>query len=113
MAVERSYSMEKNSNHIINILVSEQKPFVIIEPTLEIRGLDVLIIENFAQKHNLNINYILGNLSINNFFANEASFNELSTQIDLKYGNFKYFFQFDFKKMDFNLVNEKRIFTTF
>lgn len=77
------HCLGRGSNHI-NVLISERNPFFILEKTGSPRDLDVSIIENFAVKFNLQINYIFINSSLNSVVANEDHFNEFSSQIESK-----------------------------
>lgn len=57
--------------HKITVAISEQKPFTQFDEDAVPRGLDVMIIEQFAMKHNLQVNYVIVNLSMNKIFASE------------------------------------------
>lgn len=71
--------------HKITVALSERKPFVIFDGNKSPRGLDVTIIENFAQKFKLQIDYYICNSSLNNVFANEENFESFSEKTDLTY----------------------------
>lgn len=58
----------------INVMVSQAEPFVFIDnATQKLNGLDVKIIENFAKRVNLQVNYIITNESLNEVFSTEKS----------------------------------------
>lgn len=62
-----STSLEKSTNRkIIVAVLSERKPFTIIDEIGPPNGLDALMIENFARKFNFQVEYIDINSSLNN-----------------------------------------------
>lgn len=69
----RTVALEK---HKITVAVSERKPFVVIDQSGKPKGLDVLIIEHFARKFNLHIDFIIVNASLNYIFASNKNFME-------------------------------------
>lgn len=69
----------------ITVALSERRPFVILDQNGTPKGLDISIIENFAKKFHLQIDYIVINSSLNYVFANEESSIASSIFNDLKY----------------------------
>lgn len=63
-------SIDKHPNREITVALSERKPFVILNQNEAPKGLDVLIIENFASKNNLRIKYRVINSSLNTALSN-------------------------------------------
>lgn len=64
-------SSESKSISEISVMVSPSKPFAFYENGL-FKGLDVNIVENFARKFKLKIQYILANESLNEIFLTEG-----------------------------------------
>lgn len=60
-------------------MVSPSKPFAFYE-NQSFKGLDVLIVENFAKKYKLKIKYILANESLNKQFLTESGFESVTNQ---------------------------------
>lgn len=55
-----SLNSNKNSNRSITVMASVAEPFVIYDrKSSTLKGLDVDIINNFAQKHKLNVKFVL------------------------------------------------------
>lgn len=73
-------STEAKSSDKLTVMVSQAKPFAFHENGV-FKGLDVNIVENFAQKMKLSVNYILANESLNYVFGAEKRFNEFSQSI--------------------------------
>ena len=57
----------------ITVLVSQSKPFAFYENGA-FKGLDVNIVENFAKKFNLNVEYTVPHESLNKMFLAEDHF---------------------------------------
>lgn len=68
----------------ISIAVSERIPFVILKKNTTPSGLDIAIIENFAQKFNLQIEYITLNSSLNLISTEKEYLNKFSTRTDFR-----------------------------
>lgn len=69
----------------ISVAVSEQKPFVILDPNGgSPKGLDVLIVENFAKKFNFKIDYYILNASLNYIFVDKKHLNRFPVETILK-----------------------------
>lgn len=81
-APNRQYA---ESNGKISVMLSERNPFVFFNENGTPVGLDISIIENFAQKFHLRIDYIVINSSLNEIFSNEKNFNASSILNDIKY----------------------------
>lgn len=58
----------------IFVAFSTRVPFVYRTQTGELKGLDVMIIENFATKLKLNVKYVEYNISFNEMFRKEETF---------------------------------------
>lgn len=62
----------KDSEHITVMVSSQVEPFVIYKSNQQpLKGFDVNIVENFAIKHKLNINFIISNESLNEVFSSD------------------------------------------
>lgn len=68
----------------ISVVLSQRKPFVVIDQNGPPKGLDVSIVENFANTFNLQINYLIVNMSMNYAFVNEDNFERFHTEIILR-----------------------------
>lgn len=68
----------------ITIGYSKREPFVYTNRVGELRGLDVMIMENFARKFNLKLEYIEHNISLNEISNDNEAFEEYIQQDDLK-----------------------------
>lgn len=68
----------------ITVTVSEQKPFVKINQHGEPTGLDVHIINAFARKCNLSVDYSIINDSLNNILRNKQHYDALPIQTILR-----------------------------
>lgn len=82
-------AVQKNASKLypdykITVALSERNPFVILNQNGAPKGLDILIIENFARKLNLQIDYFLVNISLNYIFIDEDSFNAFPDQTFLR-----------------------------
>lgn len=82
-------AVQKNASKLypdykITVALSERNPFVILNQNGAPKGLDILIIENFARKSNLQIDYFLVNMSLNYIFVDEDSFNAFPDQTSLR-----------------------------
>lgn len=55
----------------ITVAIAEQKPFTEFDEDGVPKGLDVKIIENFAMKYHLQVDFVNINLSMNKMFASE------------------------------------------
>lgn len=69
--IEHNFQSNRVQKLQITVALSQRKPFVII-PKTKIhgpKGLDVLILKNFAQKFNLHINYVIVNSTQNSLNA--------------------------------------------
>lgn len=73
-----------NFKQKITVALSERKPFVFHDQNGILKGLDVSIIESFAKKHNLLINYVFVNVSLNYVFTNE-DFTSLPAHVNFRY----------------------------
>lgn len=73
-----------NTKNKIIVAVSERKPFVVFNPNGPPTGLDVLIIENFAKKMRLNVEYVRVNESLDALLA-EKGRNKFSLRATLRY----------------------------
>lgn len=69
----------------IKVSLSERRPFVVLGQNGKAKGLDVIIIENFAAKYNLQLEYFHLNLSLNFVFANKDNFKALPMDTLLGY----------------------------
>lgn len=58
----------------ITVAFSKQEPFVSIDQSGRLKGLDVSIITNFAQKLNLKVEFLFINASLNYILSNEKIF---------------------------------------
>lgn len=63
-AVEKSVFPKLRDNHKITVGLSVRKPFMMLNQNSAPTGIDIMIIENFARKLNLTIDYILVNVSL-------------------------------------------------
>lgn len=70
-------STEHHFNRKITVTIPTRNPIAIFDQNSVARGLDVLILENFAQKFDLQINYIAVNTSLNHIFSDEYGSNAL------------------------------------
>lgn len=71
-------------DHKITVTLSERKPFVFLDENGAPKGLDVLIIENFARKLNLKIDYFIVDSSLNYIFNDKNYFNATRDQTSLR-----------------------------
>lgn len=78
-------SLDRILNQKITVALSERKPFAMLDQNGTPKGLDVLIVENFAQKFHLQIDYVVINSSLNYIFTNEEYLLASSIFDDLKY----------------------------
>lgn len=85
VAAERQPVLGSRSIRRITVALSEQIPFVILNQNKTPTGLDVLIIENFAEKFHLQIDYVIFTSSLNYIFSNEKIFGEFSIENNLRY----------------------------
>lgn len=61
----------------ISVMFSQRKPFVIENGLNDVpRGLDVSILQNFAQQFQIEIEYIRSNKSLNTIFYSEKTFKQ-------------------------------------
>lgn len=58
----------------IFVAFSARVPFVYRSKTGKLKGLDILIIENFAKKLKFNVKYVEYNTSFNEMFSKEETF---------------------------------------
>lgn len=68
----------------ITVTLSGRKPFVILNSDGAPKGLDVLIIENFAKKLNLQIDYSVVNRSQNNISVDRDYSNVFPDQTSIR-----------------------------
>lgn len=68
----------------ITVTVSEQKPFVKINQHGAPTGLDVHIINAFARKFNLSVDYSIINDSLNHILCNKRYYDALPIQTTLR-----------------------------
>lgn len=89
---------ELGSYRKITVAVSERIPFVVLDQNETLMGLDVQILENFAKKFKLQIDYVIVDASLNYVFSNEQEFRKFSMQTNLRYflRIFSYFQSFSF-----------------
>lgn len=73
-------SMESKSIEKIKVMASHRVPFVIRGENL-LRGLDIDIVENFAKKHQLKMEYFTPNETLHEIFDSEDRF-EIFLQIN-------------------------------
>ena len=78
-------SAELGSDRRITVAISERIPFVILGRNRTSMGLDVQILENFAKKFHLQIDYVIINSSLNCAFSNGQHFRSFSIQTNLRY----------------------------
>lgn len=69
--------LEQYSNRKITVVIPKQNPVALLDDNDIRRGLDVLIIENFAQKFNLPINFKITKYSANYILSNQEGLNTL------------------------------------
>lgn len=74
-----------HSHDKITVTLSERQPFVIFNPERSPTGLDVLIIQNFAQKFNLKVEYHFVYESLNHVFSDAKYFNARSIDQKLRF----------------------------
>lgn len=72
-----SMPLMSNKDKII-VAFSERKPFVILNSKKEPHGLDVIIIQNFAEKFSFDVKYVFVNESLNYVFSDEHFFDSPS-----------------------------------
>lgn len=72
-----SMPLMSNKDKII-VALSERKPFVILNSKKEPRGLDVIMIQNFAEKFSFDVKYVVVNESLNYVFSDEHFFDSPS-----------------------------------
>lgn len=65
-------------NRIITVALSERIPFVIFDRNGTPNGLDILIIENFGRKFNLQIDYLVVNSSLNQVLMTKQDWSSFS-----------------------------------
>lgn len=70
-------SLVSNPIQKLIIMASQAKPYV-YEQKQSFRGLDIDIIENFAKKHNLKIEYVSASESLREVFGSEDCSNKFS-----------------------------------
>lgn len=63
---------------------SKREPFVYTNKDGTLRGLDVMIMENFAGKLNLKLEYVEHNISLNEISNNEEAFEKYIQQTYLQ-----------------------------
>lgn len=67
-----------NSSKEIVVAFSQRPPFVFQNSAGALNGLDILLVENFAKKTNLQIKYIEYKTPLNEVFIKEKTFNTLT-----------------------------------
>lgn len=78
-AVCSAQDFESQSGRTIKVMASLSEPFVILDEKLStLRGLDVDIINNFAKKYNLVVEFVIANESLNLAFSSD---NELGNKL--------------------------------
>lgn len=94
---------ESKALNKVNVLVSQSKPFVILE-NRPIKGLDIEILNMFGKKYNLEIEYIISNTSLNEAFCTDESFKHFTQSM-------KNFSKFDIfiGALDENLLTKKEL----
>lgn len=107
IAIDIVLCLDVAHSRIITVALSEQKPFVIIGEDDSPKGLDVSIIENFAKKLSLQINYVVINSSLNHMFSNEISFNPYSAHSSLRYVKLCNLSSFSMKFLHQHFVQER------
>lgn len=68
----------------IFVAFSTRKPFAYRSQSGAVKGLDFLIIENFARRINANVKYIEYNISFNGLFRKEETYTDLVLNRNLK-----------------------------
>lgn len=75
-------AMEPTEKIIVGF--TKREPFVYTDQHGNRNGLDIMIMENFARKHNLKLEYIEHNISLNEISNNKKAFEEYIQQDDLQ-----------------------------
>lgn len=83
-AIGMTMCLNADHDRTITVALSQQKPFVILDKNGSPTGLDVSIMENFAKKFNIHIDYIVVNSSLNYVLTNETNINSLFSQSILR-----------------------------
>lgn len=78
-------STEGYSEAKLSVAFSERKPFLTFNPDGSIRGVDVSILNNFARKFNLNIEYQFVNTSLNYILSSEEKLTNFAKRNILRY----------------------------
>ena len=68
---------EAKSLDKLTVMMSQANPFAFHENGV-FKGLEVKIVENFAKKLKLNVNYILANESLNEIFLTDGRFENVT-----------------------------------
>lgn len=84
-ATEQTSSEMLFHKNRIAVTLSERKPFVKIDQNGSPVGLDVLIIQNFAHRFKLSVEYFIINDSLNSIFSNEQHYIALPTRTILRW----------------------------
>lgn len=66
-------TLENSSVSIISVGLSERKPFTYLNENGIPKGLDVLIMDNFAKEFNFQLEFIIINSSLNYIFTNKEN----------------------------------------
>lgn len=82
---ELSEPQIKRNEHRITVLLSERKPFAAVNRNGRQKKLDVLLIEKFAQKFNLEVNYLTVNVSLSYIFASKENLDTFENLFLLRY----------------------------
>lgn len=79
VATEANTNFEVRADNRIIVAFSEQKPFAELSKGGLVTGLEVIILDNFAKKYNLQMNYCLVNGSLNCILRNQDISVQLSS----------------------------------
>lgn len=79
-----SIPLQESDKHKIIVALSERKPFTILNEIGPPNGLDVLIMQNFAQKFKFQVEYIVINSSLNYIFSSAEHFQTFAAQTNLR-----------------------------
>lgn len=84
-SVEKFDFPKLHPNHNkISVALFGRSPFIMLNQNEAPKGIDIILIETFAQKLNLKINYFLVNTSLNYVFSDETNFNAYQNQTSLR-----------------------------
>lgn len=78
--IELSYGSNQIPNRKIKVMASIAKPFVFQEKQL-LKGMEIEMINNFASKMHLNVEYFIANGSLNEVFSRTDTLNQFMQSI--------------------------------